>query len=581
MCGIISYIGIENCIPNLIGGIKKLEYRGYDSFGCAVVVEGKIVAMKDIGSINSNIEKYKISEFSSNLAAFHTRWATHGGITLENAHPQLDCAGKIAVVHNGIIENYEDMREKLTNHYFLSETDTEIIPHMIENKIMKGAPFYEAVMSTAKELKGSSSFVAISSDVEEMVAVKVGSPLIIGVAEKGYFVSSDVPSVLDYTNRIIYLSDGDLIHITKQDYKIHNIFGLATEHKIYTINPKYIDMDLGHFSHYMEKEIYDQLNLWKPLRKTIFSKINAASAEISRSHRVYLIGSGSSFHVCLFGAMLIRESGIDALAMQPHEIQNFVKIIQNDDILIIVSQSGETADIIHYLRLIPDNRKIGIINVEHSQLTRKVDILLPMSVGIERGVAATKSVTNSMLILTYLKYALLGRTKEIETNENLLELNKFSLVVPSIEHKIDEVAHLLFEEKTLFVVGSGICYALALEAALKIKEVTYIHAEAIDLVSLKHGPLAMIESGTKVIVILNEDEYVPNVDEIKARGAYIIGISEKRLSNYDQFIRMISVGNLFFAPVLFVVQLIAYKIALLKGIDPDKPRNLAKSVTVR
>lgn len=581
MCGIIAYIGSRNCVPDLVSGIKKLEYRGYDSFGCALKTSDGLEIFKSTKSLDQGVRQFNIDKMISKNAIFHTRWATNGGISEINAHPQLDCDAKIAVVHNGIIENAESLKSRLKKHKFLSETDTEVIPHLIEDNLKADRNFYESTVLTARSLSGMSSFVAIHSELDEMVAVKNGSPLILAIDEAGYFISSDIPSVINITNRIIYLSDGDIVHLTKSSFSIMNIYNVQNEHDVHYVSPDLSSKDEQNYSHLMVKEIFDQLSIWKALPESVFQVIKKASDSVREAERVYFVGSGSSYHIALYGSMLLRSCGKDALGIQPQDIPDFKRILRKEDIIFVISQSGETADMIYFLKQIPEVRKIGIINVEHSHLANSVDMLIPMSVGIERAVAATKSVSNSMVIVANLYLLLTGSAASLDMDAHLLELNKFNLIVPSIENKINEIAELLKDEKHIFIAGSGKEYILAMEGALKIKEVTYIHAEALDLISLKHGPLAMVEEGTKVVVITGADDYSRNVDELKARGAIIIGISEKKYNNFDYFIRTVPAGIFSFAPILFILQLLSYEIAVKKDINPDKPRNLAKSVTVR
>lgn len=581
MCGIIGYIGLNNCIPDLIYGIKKLEYRGYDSFGCAIKTSDGLKVFKTTEEIEDAVRHFQIDNMISQTAIFHTRWATNGEINEKNAHPQLDCKSKIAVVHNGIIDNADGLKKMMYNHFFLSETDTEVIPHIIEEHMSKGQTFFDSVMIAAQSVVGMSSFVVLHADIDEMIGVKNGSSLILAIDKHGYFISSDIPSVLRKTNRIIYLSDGDIVHLTKNGYSIVNISGITRNHEIKYISPDLSSLEDTKFPHLMVKEIYEQLSIWKELPGLVVEEIKRALNYIRNAERVFFVGSGSSYHVSLYGSILFRKCGKDSIAIQPQEIPDFKNVMKDEDLLIVISQSGETADLIYYLSLIRKNKKVGVINVEQSFLAKSVDLLIPMSVGAEHAVAATKSVSNSLIIVAYMYLFLSGDVRYIERDAHLLELNKFNLIVPSIENKINELADFLKDEDHLFVTGTGKEYILAMEGALKIKEVTYIHAEALDVISLKHGPLAMVEPGTKVISIVGNDDNVRNIDELKSRGAIIIGISEERFNNFDYFIRTVPAATFSFAPILFILQLLSYNIAVKRGVNPDKPRNLAKSVTVR
>ena len=581
MCGIIAYIGSRDAITDLVSGIKKLEYRGYDSFGCALKTPNGMKIFKSTKLMGQVIYQFNIDKIASKNALFHTRWATNGGISEINAHPHLDCDKKIAVIHNGIIENAESLKSFLGNHIFVSDTDTEVIPHLIEENMKGGRSFYEATMLAAQRLSGMSSFVVIHSDIDEMVAFKNGSPLILAIDESGYFISSDIPSVMNSTNKIIYLNDGDTVHMTESSFSINNIYNVRNEHTIHYVSPDLSTVHNSNYQHIMLKEIFEQLSIWKALPKSLFQNIKEVTEDLRKMERIYFIGSGSSYHVSLYGAMLLRSIGKEAFAIQPQDIPNFKHILKRKDIVIAISQSGETADMIYYLKQITEIRKIGIINVEHSNLANVVNTLIPMSVGAERAVAATKSVSNSLIIVVSLYLLLLDSPASLDMDARLLDLNKFNLVVPSIENKIREIAELLKDEQHMFITGTDKEYILAMEGALKIKEVTYIHAEALDLVSLKHGPLALVQKGTKVIVITGHDDYSRNIEELKARGAVIIGIAEEKLKNFDYYIRTVPAGVFSFAPILFILQILSYEIAVKKGINPDKPRNLAKSVTVR
>ena len=581
MCGIIAYIGSRDAITDLVSGIKKLEYRGYDSFGCALKTSNGMKIFKSTKLMDQVIYQFNIDKIASKNALFHTRWATNGGISEINAHPHLDCDKKIAVIHNGIIENAESLKSFLGNHIFVSDTDTEVIPHLIEENMKGGRSFYEATMLAAQRLSGMSSFVVIHSDIDEMVAFKNGSPLILAIDESGYFISSDIPSVMNSTNKIIYLNDGDTVHMTESSFSINNIYNVRNEHTIHYVSPDLSTVHNWNYQHIMLKEIFEQLSIWKALPKSLFQNIKEVTEDLRKMERIYFIGSGSSYHVSLYGAMLLRSIGKEAFAIQPQDIPNFKHILKRKDIVIAISQSGETADMIYYLKQITEIRKIGIINVEHSNLANVVNTLIPMSVGAERAVAATKSVSNSLIIVVSLYLLLLDSPASLDMDARLLDLNKFNLVVPSIENKIREIAELLKDEQHMFITGTDKEYILAMEGALKVKEVTYIHAEALDLVSLKHGPLALVQKGTKVIVITGHDDYSRNIEELKARGAVIIGIAEEKLKNFDYYIRTVPAGVFSFAPILFILQILSYEIAVKKGINPDKPRNLAKSVTVR
>ena len=529
------------------------------------------------------MEQYGVENYSSSIGIFHTRWATHGVIEKRNAHPLTDCSGKIAIVHNGIVENYHSLKERLKDHSFSSLTDSEVIAHLIEEGMKNGQSFQESVRATVTELKGSSSFVAIHFGTEEMIAVKNGSPLILAIADRGFFISSDIPSVLNFTDRVVYLHDGDIIRLSPRKYDIENVITSEPVHEVSVVKFRPYATEKGNFLHYMEKEIHEQPGLWNSSGYFSSQPIMEAAEMIRNAGRIYLVGAGSSHFAALHGARTMRKNGKDALAVLPQDVENYSGVMKQNDVFIFVSQSGETADVIQQLDRINGHKKVGIINVDHSYLTEKMDVVIPMNVGVENAVAATKSLTGSMIILTILANVCCGKEEQARKEYNLLTLNDFNLEVPAVEQAIDEVADLIRNEEHLYIAGKGEAFLLAREGALKMKEVTYIHTEALDLSSLKHGPIALMENGVKVITIVmdgdTESDY--NIEELRARGATVIGISPSASTKYDRFIRTVPAGVFSFAPVLYVLQFLAYRTAVKSGLNPDRPRNLAKSVTVK
>lgn len=584
MCGIIAYSGRDDAIPYLIEGIKELEYRGYDSFGCVFENDDGLQILKDVGTVSKVLEEIGIDRYSAKRGIFHTRWATHGGISSKNAHPISDCSGDIAVVHNGIIENWEELRSQLTEHTFRSDTDTEVISHLIEDKMHSGSSLKESVISVGNLITGSSSFVVIRKGSSEMVAYKKGSPLVLAIGENGIFVSSDVPSVLKYTRKVVYLHDGDIVVFSDSDYEITDNSDADLLHEVVEVNLDLNQTSKGEYAYYMEKEILEQPSLWMTFEKYPADTILNAAHMIKSCRRLFLVASGSSFYAAKYGAMKLRQSGIDSLALQPQELESHSLLMSGKDVVILISQSGETADLISTLPLIENNKKIGIINVEGSKIATTVDLLLKMNAGPEKGVAATKTMTSTMFILTLLTYAV--QDQYAIGMERLKAFNKsvYNFIVPSVMESIEKVSDLLYTMNDVFFVGRGSSYVLAQEGALKMKEISYLHAEAIDLATMKHGPLALVSKGTKVVTVVGNGDMkdsLYNLEEIRSRGAEIIGISESRSSVFDRFLRTPELSEFSFAPALMVMQLLAYKVAVKKGLDPDKPRNLAKSVTVK
>jgi glucosamine--fructose-6-phosphate aminotransferase (isomerizing) len=582
MCGIIGYVGSENSIPLVLDGIKGLEYRGYDSFGCAIKTGNKIEILKDIGRINKVIAGQSIDKRLSSMSMAHTRWATNGGVTKENAHPLADCSGKIAVVHNGIIENFSDLKKDMQNHSFISDTDTEVLPHMIEEEMANGKSFEDSVVSVSNKIKGFSSFVAMNSDSDSLVAVKNGSPLVLGIRDKGVFVSSDVPSFLNYTNKVVYLFDGDVVSINTTGFKV--LKSNSSSHKVNIVNFSPKDVEKGKNKHFMIKEILEQHELITKLANSDISYLREPASIMSLAKKIYIIGSGSSFHAGLMAANILRDFGRDATALQPQDLYNYSKLITDEDVIMLISQSGETMDIIEALPLIKNNKKIGIINTEGSTLSNSVDYFINMNAGHEKGVAATKTFIISAILATLISMFSINQETEAVNDLKLLDINLYNLFVPSVYDAIKKTASEIKKETNLFFLGRGNDYISALEASLKMKEISYIHAEAIDSATFKHGPLALISKGTYSIANVSDrfkELEINNLKEIKARNGKIIGIANERLDIFDSFIRSQSAGIFSFVPQVIISQLLAYYVSVSKHIDPDHPRNLAKSVTTK
>ena len=345
MCGIIGRSGDGNSIQMILGGIKDLEYRGYDSFGIAFIESDSLVIKKDAGRIDDIIEEFDLRSCKSNISIAHTRWATHGKATAENAHPFVDCTRNFAVVHNGIIENYNELTKNLNKHQFLSETDSEVLVHMLEENIKGGLSLMDSIKKIMNEIKGSSAFAFISLKERQIVAAKKGSPLVFGVGENANYISSDVQSLINYTNKYIFLVDGDIVKFSSHTYKIENVIK-RIKHKTERIDSHGIRYDLGKFNHFMEKEIFDQFKMWESYKNTDNILLEKVSNVLKNARRIYIIGSGSSYYASEYGAFLFRDAGFDALAIEPQQVRNYKKIIDTNDCIFIVSQSGETFDII-------------------------------------------------------------------------------------------------------------------------------------------------------------------------------------------------------------------------------------------
>jgi len=586
MCGIIGYIGSKNAVPLVINGLRNLEYRGYDSAGIAAVVDGKLIVKKDVGKLDEVFSKVDISNLKSNVAIGHTRWATHGKVTKENAHPHTDCKGEIAIVHNGIIENYQELKKELESkgHIFRSETDSEVIAHLIEEG-MKTKNFVDAFNEMIKKIVGSYAIVAINKDGKEMIGARKDSPLVVGISEDGYFIASDVPSFLDETKKVIYLYDGDVVVVNKKIVIYHD--GKPVERDIDSIEWDAEQAKKGVFKHFMLKEISEQADVIKRAIMQDDKIINEIANEIKKSKGVFFVGCGTAYHACLEGSYIFSKvANMHVNVTYAHEFPNYVHFLTPESLVIAVSQSGETADTLEAIRAAKAKgaKVISIVNVAGSTLVRESDKVLLQHAGPEICVLSTKSYTSQLAVLTLLAYSLAGRLEEGKSKLKELIRYIYYLTSRNTRDYIRKLAEKLKDVKDIYIIGRDLQYPTALEAALKIKEVSYIHAEGFAGGELKHGNIALIEEGTPCIVFTskeNEKEIISNAAELKARGAYIIGVGPRNNEVFDFFIKVREAEEANSIVQIIPIQILAYQLAILRGLDPDKPRNLAKSVTVK
>lgn len=569
MCGIFGVIGAtDKAAQVVLAGLKKLEYRGYDSWGITVYNGKKLVRERHVGKIGSSRSKLP----QSNIGLGHTRWATHGGVTVGNAHPHLDCTKTLCLVHNGIVENFRSLKEKLiSQHRFLSETDTEVAVHLIEDKVQRW-PLMSAVQKTFQQLSGMNALIILSAKDKQLVAVKNGSPLIIGLGQGSNYISSDVWALLDHTNKMIFLEDNQLAQITADQVKLFSVIG----NKV--IKPKVITLDwqaeqsrLGKYHHYMEKEIFDQPRVVSNLVSQDFSSLKKI---IKKNRKTYFLGCGSAYYAALFGEYYFRFHGFEAEAVMASEYKKIAKLVKKNQLLIALSQSGETIDIINSVKYLK-NKKIPIValtNVLGSSLFRLADYKFLLGAGQEVAVASTKAFTAKLTIILKLFF------------QDIIKIK--AAANPVIDRKkIRDLSRIIKDSEHIFVIGKGLSFPIALETALKIKEVSYIHAEAYAAGELKHGPIALIDKGTPTIVIAPNDDNLTDIissaHEIKARGGMIIGISPQDNPVYDFHLRVPDLQEATVIPITIIAQLLAYDLAIGRGLNPDKPRNLAKSVTVK
>lgn len=590
MCGIVGYIGFRRADRVVVSSLKRLEYRGYDSWGVAVLSDGELKITKKVGAIG-DITEFELAEGS--IALGHTRWATHGKPSEVNAHPHTDCTGKIAVVHNGIISNFQKLRERLERegHEFRSETDTEVIPHLIEKWLSEG--FERAVFKAIEELDGSYAFVAVNADDSKLIAARYKSPLILGVGDGEYFLASDVPAVLEYTNRVVFLEDGDVVVVTADGYRIYSN-GAVVDRKVETIPWSIEDAEKGGYEHFMLKEIHENPRVVEDtLIEYIGEDIEIDSRIFAGISDILIVACGTSFHAGLIGKYVIEKmAGIPVRVEYASEF-NYHASPLSRTLVIGITQSGETADTLEAMRRAKKlgMRVLAITNVLGSTATRIADYVVYTRAGPEIGVAATKTFIAQLttLYLIAAKIAVMPKTQLDELIDELRMMPQKIRRILDEEERIASLAETFADYENMMYVGRGIGYPVALEGALKLKEISYIHAEGYPAGELKHGPFALL--GEKMLVvacIINDETYeamLGNIKEIKARDSPIIAVTgeeDRDIEKFVDYVIRVPTTSPILAPITqsVALQLFAYHIARIRGCEIDKPRNLAKSVTV-
>ncbi len=580
MCGIFGYIGShKNAAKLVFDGLKSLEYRGYDSWGVAIAANSKISVKKRAGKIGgANVNDLPKGE----IAIGHTRWATHGGVTDINAHPHLDCKGDIAVIHNGIFENYEEIKKNLLKkgHKFISETDTEVIPHMLES-----LPF----ASVFNKMEGLNAVITINAHTNQILAARNGSPLVIGFGKDENFLASDAAALFPYTKNVYFLEDNEMAILEKDKVIIRNVKnGKKIIPKIQKLNWSLAAGQKGKYPNFMLKEIYEQPKIIANITASSGSQALKIAKEIRNAKGTYFVGCGSASYAALAGTYLFSKVAKRHInSAIGSEFGYHLDFLNKNSLVIPISQSGETMDILESIKKAKEkNAKIACLtNVLGSSLYRLSDFKILIGAGPEKSVASTKALTGMIAHLILLAYSLNGGVKEgqkvliksVDSTRKVLS-NKS---VKSIKQLVDKI----YEARNMYAIGRGISYPTALETAMKIKEISYIHAEGLAAGELKHGPLALVEKGTPCIAFLPDDEtYGANLAgamEMKARGGFVIGVSHKTHEVFDYYIPVTDAGEATIIPNIVVGQLLAYFLTIKKGLDPDKPRNLAKSVTVK
>lgn len=592
MCGIFGYIGHKtNSAATILEGLKVLEYRGYDSWGIAVANESKTLSVqKKVGKIGDSQLDETFSKLPASLGIGHTRWATHGGVTVENAHPHIDSTGRIAVVHNGIVENYETIKNDLIkkNHTFLSDTDTEVIAHLIEENLKKH-DLLGSVRASFNALSGLSAIVVLDSLTNTIIAAKNGSPLLIGAKDKEYFIASDISAITPHTDKILFLKDHEMVvlHEGLSLFELSN--GNQVQPEFETISYVRHDDSLGDYKHFMLKEISQQPTVLRNITVgQVENSVNFAKLMKDKKN-IFFIAAGTAYNASLAGAYLISKiAKIPVHVELASEFSRLDYLITKDSLIVALSQSGETIDVIE--PAIAAQKKgatlAAITNAIGSSLYRMSDTQILLGAGVEKAVASTKAYIAKLGVLFLIAYALEGREKEAVSLIEQASDEISTMLSPEYISHIQALAEKLKNSEHMFVIGRGASYPSAMEAALKIKEVSYIHTEGFAGGELKHGTIALIEKGTPCIVFAPHDEtyesMISNAMEIKARGGHIIGVSYKNSQAFDDFIEVKDLGTATIISQIVPLQLLSYYLALARGLDdPDKPRNLAKSVTVK
>jgi glucosamine--fructose-6-phosphate aminotransferase (isomerizing) len=619
MCGIVGYVGNKQVVPLIIDGLRKLEYRGYDSAGIAVVNEGHELEIRRAeGKLRNLEETIRLNPLDGTYGIGHTRWATHGRPTEENAHPHRDCTGRVVVVHNGIIENYLQLKERLrhTDHRFVTETDTEIIAHLIEEHLRQRMSFEEAVRTTATELRGIFALAIINADEPDtIIAVRQGPPVVIGLGDREFFVASDIPPILHHTRDVFFLGDGELAVINKDAVRVIDFEGNTVQPSIQRITWDPIMAEKGGFKHFMLKEIYEQP---RAVRDTVQGRIsldtgrvfldemaNITEADFKRFTSIKIAACGTSWHAGLAGKYMIEQ-----LARVPVDVDYASEFRYRDPVmdektlLLVISQSGETADTIAALREAKElgARVLAICNVQGSMIVREADGTILTHAGPEIGVASTKAFTSQMIAL-YLLGLYLGQARgTLSEEEARFHAQELAELPVKLEHLlndsdgIEELSKEFFRSTDFLYLGRGINFPVALEGALKLKEISYIHAEGYPAGEMKHGPNALIDERLPVLFIntreennrsseLRYEKTHSNIVEVKAREGIVISVlteGDTMSSVVSDHVIEIPASSDLLSPILSIIplQLLAYHIAVRRGCDVDQPRNLAKSVTV-
>lgn len=599
MCGIFASVSGDFFDPTLIlENLKKLEYRGYDSWG--VVAVGKRTSAKNLAQANFVVQKQtgkigaaKLNLKPTKLALGHTRWATHGGVTQANAHPHLSQDGLLAVVHNGIIENHQQLWDELQRNYpsnrtKKSETDSEVFAHLVAALKPKFG-FVEAVRQAFLKLEGLSALVVADAESETLVAIKTGSPLVIGLGKDAQWVASDAHSLLAYTNKVIFLEDGQMAVITPNQVEVRTVMtGKVIVPVIEQLDWESVTSTQGEYPHFMLKEMNEQPKVLQTIATSFDHQTNQLARLLSRKRKLYLVGCGTAYHAALLSSYVLAEvAGIEATVLAGSEVSHKEQFMAEKSQVVFFSQSGETIDVIQPLKRLKakDVTTIAIVNVFGSTLDRLADHRFLLEAGPEVCVLSTKAFLAMVALVMRAAHAIADQPAQAQQGLQAVAEVITELLQPTYARKyIDPLVARLQSAEHFFVIGRGQSYPIALEAALKVKEVTYLHTEGFAGGELKHGVIALIDQGTPCLVFAPKDEQysgiISGATEIKARNGFIIGVAAEQNPVFDYYLPVADVPGFSGLAQVVVAQLVAYYLALAKGNDPDKPRNLAKSVTV-
>ncbi|MDH4038481.1 MAG: glutamine--fructose-6-phosphate transaminase (isomerizing) [Candidatus Krumholzibacteria bacterium] len=609
MCGIIGYIGDNPAMPILLEGLKRLEYRGYDSAGVAMLENSTLTVEKTKGKISELEGLVNGRKWKATVGMAHTRWATHGEPNTENAHPHTDCNGELAVVHNGIIENFTALKQRLLKegHNFVTQTDTEVIAHLIEKFYTEGTPLEEAVRKTVLQLEGTYGLVILSKrEPDKIIGVRNGSPLIIGIAKSENFLASDVSAILKHTQKVIYLDDHEMVTVYRDHFVTKTLDNVTTNKEVHSVDWDLEMIEKGGFDHFMLKEIYEQPEtITNGMRgRLVYDEgiaklggLNMTDNELREIRRIMILGCGTSWHAGLIGEYIIEEHArIPVEVEYASEFRYRNPIIDPGTLTLAISQSGETIDTLEAMREARrrGSRVLGISNVVGSTIARESDGGVYIHAGPEIGVASTKAFTSQITVLSLLAL-LLGRLRVMSKREGQEQIEHLQRLPEQVKQILDqndqilEIAKVYSEDTNFLYLGRGANFPVALEGALKLKEISYIHAEGYPAAEMKHGPIALIDKNMPVVVMCPRDnayhKILGNIAEVKARkGRIIVICNEGDAEVAEMADHVITIPRTldFLYPILTVLplQLLAYHIAVLRGCDVDQPRNLAKSVTV-